>query len=1410
MTYTLINITGENLEEVYSLKIGLTYYSLVGPYLNTGDFTTSLSGTQDTCFTKLNSGTSTFLSIFSPPIHRNGEKLLLISNDQILDLGPLDFASVTPVVSNVIRNPHFIGNVVKISGRNLLGIENVIFGNDAYASSFTFSPDGKSIDDCIVPDDAGSGFLQVVNFSNKTGKSEIPFFPFPRIDSLESFTGVIDGPVTIIGKSFNHVTGVRFNSVLSKSFTVDSNYQITAIVPSGNVNGRISVSGHTGTFDVSDFFFEAIPIITGQFPLTGKRDGATRLLMTGVIPEILFAAQTGVGIPSTGYLVEFKGTNATGLFYLSGASLTGIVPSGARKGLVNIIRDGDLSVYPSNYSFNLSGIKPFIDLVDPITGRYGFSVYGEEFFTITGFALKHVDSNKIYDLPTGNNVGFRIIEIDGADNIFQIRVRGLTGLFEERTTTSSKYLEEGKYNIILTDENNVANIFAAPNENFYFATKPYVSGFSPTSGYLTSTINFYGTGLYPGTTVRFDVTGKRTTLADSSITGENNRSGLFNLNDNRLALRENLFPSDEDPKELVTGFLYFENDFYSDDYATGNGTGVVPFTILGPPYLSGFSPLVPSVGQTVILSGLGFRDILTIKLRRNDYPITSFNVVSTTGINFLITEDIYNNSKGGGFIDITASGGSATSSAEILLKGVLPVASGFAPQPAPQFIETIITGSDLKSVNLLTFVATTVNETVTLGLDESLSNTTFITGSGLGTGFFLKFLSPQDVQNNEFVQLTTVDGIDFNSLTRFRNLSSTLFIISGYSDGAIVHNAFTGVVGSVFGIAGSGFNSSNAKIVFGTGDVTLDLFKPAASSAVISNFLITGALEPGMNGNVFVSGSLNNEIQFSSVDGLVLIPQISGVRSTTMTEDDIFVISGINNLNFSGDDIPLGNLEARLASYIRLGITGFRYGGTSGIVEYINYDVSGFKVSNAGLLFSGRINSEFAGTGRLFLIGIEDALSIGANPRLEGEAEQYDFLNIIYNSGFFSLDGTPGQTSSTVGFTKDYLSDALKSFNQTVTINEKQATISGFYPPKGRSESNVFLTGNSLKAVTGIAIFSGSNVSSSSVPFGYESLYALPAEDETDPPVSFFGPPNYGRLSFTIPASYTQSSGKLRLFSKNHSTDSVDFFKIISQINASAISPTGGVAGDLITLNGQAFSKVNEVRFVNLDGEFATGAFSIIDDIQMTVTVPDEGRLPAPQIVSINVTQDEGEINLGNFEVRQGSEKFFGNIQATGFISGSNFLGTGAGGRPTVNGSGVLLVGEAAAGGGGGINVTGGIDTDSASQIFTGNGTQSLFGLNSGIHTGIKGSTQQIRSASVLVSIDGLMQNPVEHYTIVDPLGGVKYSGLQFASVPFSGSDIEVRRFGDTVTIEITGLGSGSGSGGITANQAIIYALVLG
>ena len=54
MNYTIISVTGHNLNEIYSLRIGKTPYSLVGPYLSTGDFFKSLSGTNGCYFTKIN------------------------------------------------------------------------------------------------------------------------------------------------------------------------------------------------------------------------------------------------------------------------------------------------------------------------------------------------------------------------------------------------------------------------------------------------------------------------------------------------------------------------------------------------------------------------------------------------------------------------------------------------------------------------------------------------------------------------------------------------------------------------------------------------------------------------------------------------------------------------------------------------------------------------------------------------------------------------------------------------------------------------------------------------------------------------------------------------------------------------------------------------------------------------------------------------------------------------------------------------------------------------------------------------------------------------------------------------------------------------------------------------------------
>jgi len=1415
MTYTFLTITGQNLEEIYAVKIGATNYSLVGPYLSTGDFIKSVTGTTDTFFTKISGN---IISILTPPIHRNGEIIKLISNDRILELTDTVFANATPVITGVFSNPERIGNSIKILGRDFLGAQTVIFGNDAAVFDFKVIPDGKTIVDCVVPEDAGSGFLKVVNFNNITGTSLFPFYPFPRIDttSESTVTGVIGGSVNIIGKSFNHVTGVRFNSVLAESFTIDSNFKITATVPSGAVNGRIAVSGHSGTFSFSNYDFEAIPLITGQSPLTGERKKATTLLMTGAIPEILFASKTG---EPTGYAVLFRGENASGTFFLKDGNLTGIVPAKAKKGIVSIFKNKFGETYRSDYIFNISGIVPSnLKVIGNIraantgvTGtspRLNFKITADDLFDITGVSLHHLESNKIYNLPTGNP-GFSI-ELKEQDIESEIYFRGLTGKFFERTSSTTSNLTEGAHNIILIEGSKTEYTYSGSSGSFYLASPVSIGGFGPLSAHLGQKISVTGTGLYAKTIVSYHChatgTGAFSKIALAEGTQfknfAGNRSGFFNI-PKTSDIKLQIFPSYGDgpqplgiSKEFVTGFLTFKNTFYNN-IGNGNHDKIVPFTVFSPPFISGVSPNIGRVGDTVTVSGYGFKDVTDLKLQgpsptKLSFPISTFTIENTKIAKFTISQSVFDGAaKGFNQVEIINPGGESLSRGTILLKDALPIGSGFTPQPAREGDPVIFTGFNLKNVSVLAFTGTD-NPIVTLSKNPRgpLDRSNFVTGFEVGTGIFLKFLSPFDVKSDEFVTLVTSDGDVVTSLTKFRNEFPTIFTISGLSGLA---NSFTGMLGDVFGITGSGFTSASAKIFLGTENTNDFLFKQAANQQIVNNNFIKATIEPGMNGALQVSGFKDGDSQISNlVENLILIPQISGVKSKNLTEGDTFVVTGINNFNFSG--AFTGDINLREAPQIKLAITGVRYGSTNGEVEYINYNVSGFRKVNSDLEFSGMVNSEFAGTGRLFLIHPNDLFSLG-----DGTIE-YD-SRYIYNNEFFKN-----------GLTKNFLPRILNTFDQTVTINEKKSTLSGFSPSVAQLEAIVNISGTSLRAVTGVALFSGSTVSSSSIPFNYECLYNYSERrDELTDENIYDYPINYGSIKFTVPADYALSSGRIRLFSKNFTTDSDKFLKIFKTPNANSISPTGGVAGDLITLNGSSFNNITGVKFVDLDGESASGIFSIIDDTKINVIVPNEGRLPAPQIVSIIINNEFAGFNIGQFEVRQGSEKFLGNIVVTENISGANFLGSGAGGRPTVNGSGVLLVGEATLGttlgtilgAGPIISITGGLDTDSASQIFTGDGSKKLFGLNSGIHTGIKGSTQQIRSSSVLVSIDGLMQNPVEHYTIIDPLGGTNYSGLQFTSIPISGADIEVRRFGDTVTVDITG-------NGISKKQSIIYALVLG
>jgi IPT/TIG domain len=169
----------------------------------------------------------------------------------------------------------------------------------------------------------------------------------PTITSFDPTSGPIGTPVEITGTGFQDgsvVTAVTFNGTPAVLFTVDSNVQITAIVPVGATDGPIAVTDSEGTatsaasFDVTP---SPVPTITSFTPTTG-------------------AVGTSVVITGTGLLgatsVTFGGTAATTFTVDSDTQITATVPAGATTGPIVITTPGGTVTSPT--VFTVTGGTP--------------------------------------------------------------------------------------------------------------------------------------------------------------------------------------------------------------------------------------------------------------------------------------------------------------------------------------------------------------------------------------------------------------------------------------------------------------------------------------------------------------------------------------------------------------------------------------------------------------------------------------------------------------------------------------------------------------------------------------------------------------------------------------------------------------------------------------------------------------------------------------------------------------------------------------------------------------------------------------------------------------------------------------------------------------------------------------------
>ncbi|PYX30259.1 MAG: hypothetical protein DMG77_10080 [Acidobacteria bacterium] len=135
-----------------------------------------------------------------------------------------------------------ISKTVEILGQGFTGATKVSFNGTK--ASFTVVSDTYLT--ATVPAGATKGFVTVTT-PTATLTSNRKFFVLPTITSFSPDSGPVGTVVTITGNNLTGATKVKFGGVKATSFTVNSDTQITATVPTAAATGTIQVTTSGGT-----------------------------------------------------------------------------------------------------------------------------------------------------------------------------------------------------------------------------------------------------------------------------------------------------------------------------------------------------------------------------------------------------------------------------------------------------------------------------------------------------------------------------------------------------------------------------------------------------------------------------------------------------------------------------------------------------------------------------------------------------------------------------------------------------------------------------------------------------------------------------------------------------------------------------------------------------------------------------------------------------------------------------------------------------------------------------------------------------------------------------------------------------------------------------------------------------------
>lgn len=515
------------------------------------------------------------------------------------------FTVTAPTITSFTPGSAGVGAMVTITGTNFstTPANNIVKfnGTQAVVTSATATQLVTT-----VPTGATTGKITVAVLNSPTATSSATFTLLlnPTITSFTPPSGGVGTSVTITGTNFSTTTTndtVKFNGTTATVSTASAT-QLVVTVPTGATTGTISVAVlNVPTSATSSSMFTVVPppTISGFSPGSGAVGSSVTI--------------TGTNFSSTiaNDTVKFHGTTAT-VTSATTTQLIASVPSGATTGTISVTVGG--STATSSSSFTVT-IPPTITSFSPPSGAAGTSV------TIVGTNFSTTVAN------------------DG------VKFNGTTATVTSATATQlvatvPSAATTGPITV------TVSGSTATSGTAFTVTVPPTISGFSPGSGIVGSSVTITGTNF-------------SSTVANNTVKFHGTVAAVTSASTTQLIATV--------PTGATTGTLTVTVGVAT---ATSSGT----FTVTLAPTISGFSPPTGGMGTSVTITGTNFSTTKT-----ND--IVSFNGIAATVTSATATQIIATvpATATTGLITVAVSGASTATSGSSFTVVPAPTITGFDP-----------------------------------------------------------------------------------------------------------------------------------------------------------------------------------------------------------------------------------------------------------------------------------------------------------------------------------------------------------------------------------------------------------------------------------------------------------------------------------------------------------------------------------------------------------------------------------------------------------------------------------------------------------------------------------------------------------------------------------------------------------